>query len=167
MSSCCVNNVCYSHYVDSNIFELVELDIVVPACSTVQLNINADNIYLIEAYLGSTSLGKRVIHLWCDLKECLRQAALKVICGPNCSCGCTEEVYKFNSLMLIFYTYFSYLQKYFDYNILFTELETGQLETYKKVHELYKKLKDICYECIGITKVTATKTGDCGCNGKI
>jgi hypothetical protein len=108
----------------------------------------ADGIYIIDIYDSDaiSIIGKKIVHLWCTIKECIKQYAIQVIC-QGCGCEVLKTAYNFNAMMITLYTYFAYIQQLYDYNTLYTSLSLEQVTDFVAIGQFMERFKEYCEEC--------------------
>lgn len=132
-----------------------------------------------------------ILHYYGELKDCLTNLTMNVLCEPEGGCGCDSV--ESTGLLLEMYTlsqtYFMYLQEEYGFNNIYTALDDSKLVDLADIDVFLKKLERYCkaYSCFdnkpcscgtcasclnqsattlqiisGRTSATSTAT-DCGC----
>jgi hypothetical protein len=125
-----------------------------------------DGIYYFKFYNNSvistdTYISTCIVHIWCNIEKCIKDAAMWVICSkPDCKCGITKELYNFNALITMAYTYFSIIQTSFNYSTHFTVIDTETITVLHNIQTFMDKFNKICNTC---QESYAKINKNCGC----
>lgn len=113
----------------------------------------ADGIYYFKFY-NNTNLTEEsyistcIVHIWCNIEKCIKDAAMWLICSkPDCKCGITKELYNFNALVTLAYTYFSIIQTNFNYSTHFTVIDATTLTQLHTIQTFMDRFHKICNTC--------------------
>jgi len=131
-----------------------------------------------------------ILHYYGELKDCLTNLTMNILCTPMGGCGC-DDISATGSLLEMYtlsQTYFMYLQEEYGFNNIYTALDNAKIAELADIDVVLRKLEKYCKtfscsdnkpcscgSCSSCTDGYATtlqiisgrtsSTTDCGCGG--
>lgn len=139
-------------FIDETTNEIIIENLEITPCTCYE-TILGDGVYTINLV---DSEYFKVIHLWCAVKDCLRDFALQLACNKN-PCTKIDAAYNFNAAVVLMFTYMAYINKYYNYNILYNELSPSLVTDFININKIIERFKEYCEEC-------RNGNNPCGCD---
>lgn len=109
-----------------------------------------DGVYKYEVIRESKTMIYNVIN-YCKLRKCLASKIKKVICSDPCKqpCNCNDvdDLYNFNSLSMLAYTFFNMLNTEYSLNFMYNAIDDQKLEQLYEMSNILKRIGEYCNEC--------------------